>query len=342
MKTIPQLPKEGVEPLYDMAHSAMKFHLLGTAIDLHVHDFFDTPQTAKSFSHSIDGDDELVEKFLNALVAMDLLVKQDSFYVNSAVASAYLVSAKPFFQGAMLKHMESSLESQWAQLGPRLKDGPLQPAAGSGSAFDKALVRAMAQWALSGGVHHAVQVMTSLPEFAGARTLLDVGGGHGLYTVAFCQANPLLEGVVLDLPPVVEVAEQFIAEYEMGDRIKTISGDYAEVDWGGEYDIIFAADVFFKAQDLMTPIVRKIGDALKDGGVFVSKHQRMDATRLSPAQTVMHDLMLFARRPFPPHTYSPEEFVELFRAQGFDVETFDMDIPCSPTTAMICRRQGER
>ncbi|GEM_PF-1840308 len=125
MKSIPELPEESVEPLYDMAQSAVRFCLLRTAIDFHVHDSFDKPETAHAFSDRINGDSELIEKFLNAVVAMGLLIREDSLYANSPVASAYLVSKRPLFQGGMLKEMGRNLTMQWGNLGRCLKQGPV-------------------------------------------------------------------------------------------------------------------------------------------------------------------------------------------------------------------------
>ncbi len=338
MKAVPEPPKERVEWLYDIAQGAVKFTLLCTAIDFNVHDFFETPRTAGAFAESAQTDPELTEKFLNALAAIGLLVKEDTLYMNSPEASAYLVSHKPFFQGDMLKLMHHGLIARWTALGTCLKEGPLSLRPEKAQVLNQDAITAIAQWALSGGTQAAVQALASLPEFSRARRLLDVGGGHGLYTIAFCQENPQLKGVVLDLPQVIEVTEDNIAWYEMQGRVKTLPGDYATADWGGKYDIIFAADVFFKERELMEPIVRKIRDSLTEGGLFVSKHQRMDEKRTSPVQTVLHDLMLFLMRPFPPHTYTVEESSDLFRSGGFEVETFDVNIPHSPSTIMICRK----
>jgi len=339
MKIIPDRPEVSGESLYDIAQHAVRFALLCTAIDFKVHDFFEVPRTATAFSDRFDTDFRLTEKFLNALVAIGLLTKEDSLYMNSPVSSTYLMSKKPFFQGGMLKLLEHSLGTRWAKLGRCLREGPLAQTGEEAQVFNTQFVVAVAQWALNGGVQSALQVMASLPEFGKARRLLDIGGGHGLYAIAFCQANPQLEAVVLDVPAVIESTEDYIAQYEMQSRVRAIAGDYMSDDWGGKYDIIFAADVFFRAKEFMIPVVQKIRNSLNEGGVFVSKHQRMDENRTSPAQTVFHDLMLFLLMPFPPHTYTLKEFATLFQAGGFGVETMDVTIPHSPSGIMVSRKR---
>jgi hypothetical protein len=46
----------------------------------------------------------------------------------------------------------------------------------------------------------APEVAARTPIPAGARHLLDIGGSHGYYSVAFCRRHPALSAVVLDLP----------------------------------------------------------------------------------------------------------------------------------------------
>ena len=56
------------------------------------------------------------------------------------------------------------------------------------------------------------------------RRLLDVGGGHGLYSVLFCQAHPGLTAVVLDWPSASSTAGETIERAGLGDRRRFDSG----------------------------------------------------------------------------------------------------------------------
>ena len=44
-----------------------------------------------------------------------------------------------------------------------------------------------------------------------ARRLLDVGGGHGLYSIKFCYRYPELEATIFDLPLATETTRKNIA-----------------------------------------------------------------------------------------------------------------------------------
>src|SRR5205085_7154525 len=59
----------------------------------------------------------------------------------------------------------------------------------------------------------------------GARRLLDVGGGSGLYAVAMLRANPSLRAVVWDRPEVLKVARESAKRFGVLDRSEFAAGD---------------------------------------------------------------------------------------------------------------------
>jgi SAM-dependent methyltransferase len=341
MKQIPKLPTVDIEPLYEIAQGGEKFILLTTAMDLNVFEFYAEPATALEFIDKACTDRKLTEKFLNALVAAGLLTKENLIYGNTPLASTYLMKGKPFYQGNLLGLMSKTRQERWANLGRCLKEGPLQPDKDKKQIFDKSFIIAMAEGAMRGGLHRTVEIVSSLPEFAGSKKLLDLGGGHGLYAIAYSQANAELESVVFDLPPVMEATKAYIDEYEMQDKVRAISGDYTQDDWGNGYDIVFASDCLYKPREDLMPVLKKIWDSLNPGGIFISKHWMMDNDRTSPDTTVFFDLMVSLIGTFSGYTYSRKEAAEVFAAAGFSVETIDISAPSKPSMIFVCRK-GEQ
>ncbi len=341
MKRIPELPNVDIEPLYEIAQGGEKFILLTTAIDLNVFEFYAEPATAQEFIDKACTDCKLTEKFLNALVAGGLLTKENSIYGNTPLASTYLIRGKPFYQGNLLGLMSRTRQERWANLGRCLKEGPLQPDKDKKQIFDKNFIVAMAQGAMRGGLHRTVKIVSSLPEFSGSKKLLDLGGGHGLYAIAFAQANPNLESVVFDLPPVMETTKAYIDEYEMQGRVRAVAGDFTQDDWGNGYDVVFASDCLYKPREDLVPVLQKIKNSLNPGGIFISKHWMMDRDRTSPDTTVFFDLMISLIGHFTGYTYSGQEAAEVFADAGFTVESMDISTPSKPSMIFICRK-GEQ
>ena len=62
--------------------------------------------------------------------------------------------------------------------------------------------------------------------FEGIRRLVDVGGGHGTLMRAVLDAHPHVQGVVLDLPGVVEGTRARLAEWGLTERCEAVAGDF--------------------------------------------------------------------------------------------------------------------
>jgi tRNA A58 N-methylase Trm61 len=61
-------------------------------------------------------------------------------------------------------------------------------------------------------------------DFSEARTVADVGGGRGTLLAAILAANPHLNGILFDMPQVIEHARKSIG----GNRVEFMSGDFFE------------------------------------------------------------------------------------------------------------------
>jgi ubiquinone/menaquinone biosynthesis C-methylase UbiE len=70
----------------------------------------------------------------------------------------------------------------------------------------------------------------------GARSLLDVAGGHGEFSMALCRRHDGLEATIVDLPGSAAVGRGIVERAGMGDRVGYVTGDMFEADYGGPHD----------------------------------------------------------------------------------------------------------
>ena len=63
-------------------------------------------------------------------------------------------------------------------------------------------------------------------DFGGARTIVDVGGGHGTLISEVLQANPYLTGILFDQPHVAEGARRALTATGVADRCGVVGGDF--------------------------------------------------------------------------------------------------------------------
>ena len=116
----------------------------------------------------------------------------------------------------------------------------------------------------------AFEAAKKLPIPSGATKMLDIGGAHGLYSVALCRRHASLSSTITDLPSAVEQAKPILEQYNMADRIIHLAGNVLTDDLGtNEYDYILMASVAHHFTDEENKLVaQKAYKALKPGGVF--------------------------------------------------------------------------
>jgi hypothetical protein len=105
----------------------------------------------------------------------------------------------------------------------------------------------------------------------GARRMLDIGGSHGLYSVAICRRHPALASTILDLPEAIEHAAPLLAQEGLGDRVTHRAGNVLESDLGiDQFDVVYMSNLVhhFDAATNQALFVR-IARALRPGGVVI-------------------------------------------------------------------------
>ncbi|QDV41378.1 Demethylspheroidene O-methyltransferase [Stieleria neptunia] len=70
------------------------------------------------------------------------------------------------------------------------------------------------------------------------QTLLDLGGGPGLYAIAACNRYPHVNATILDLDDALHFAHQNISDARLADRIRLRPGSVTDGSYGGPYDVI--------------------------------------------------------------------------------------------------------
>jgi hypothetical protein len=73
---------------------------------------------------------------------------------------------------------------------------------------------------------NALPAIVEAYDFTGVKTLVDIAGGHGMLLSGFLKANPQLQGVLFDLPQVIDGAPALLQKAGVADRVKLESGDF--------------------------------------------------------------------------------------------------------------------
>lgn len=169
--------------------------------------------------------------FLDALVALRMLERENGTYRNTAETDFFLDPQKPSYIGGLLEMLNGRLYGFWGSLTEALQTGELQNEGKQGHDFFKALYADPARLraflgAMSGLSAGAAHVMAAKFPWKDYSTFADVGVAQGLVSVILARAHPHLRGIGFDLPPVRPVFEEFVAGQKLSDRLRFVAGDF--------------------------------------------------------------------------------------------------------------------
>jgi cyclopropane fatty-acyl-phospholipid synthase-like methyltransferase len=120
----------------------------------------------------------------------------------------------------------------------------------------------------------ADEIVAKIPVPAAARRVLDIGGGHGIYSIALCRRYPALAATVLDSPAALQTARATIAAEQMAERVGVQEGNFLLDDLGTGYDVALLFNIvhgFTPEQN--TALLCNVAKALNPGGLVVIAEQ---------------------------------------------------------------------
>jgi precorrin-6B methylase 2 len=224
--------------------------------------------TGEDLARACGAQSEPTRMLLDACAAEGLLTRAGDLFQNTPLADAYLVRGRPAYIAHGLKFAED-LYPAWGRLADTVRTGrpamPQDTMLGEDKAKTRAFVYAMHE--------RARGISAVLPynvDFSGRHRLLDVGGGPGTYSIGLVRQTPGLTSTVLDLPGVLEVTREIVAEHGAADRIELRSGDYKSASFGSGYDAALLSGIMHReAPATCRMLLQKAFDAMVPGGMAV-------------------------------------------------------------------------
>lgn len=251
-----------------------RYQAVTAALDLGLFDLLKKPMTGEECAAALGCSPDLTRLLCECLTAESLLEKDGDTYRTGRVASTYFIRDSPVCQhhAIIFRRLIAGL---WGDLARIIREGPVEFE--REMMFRDVIIPSMAEHCQCGLLQKVTGLVAAIPEFPLAERLLDIGGGHGLYSIALCEKNPRLEATVFDLPPVTQATRDFIERYR-AERVRVRPGDFFVDSLGTGYDIVFSSS---NPGGKVPDLIPKIAAALKDGGLFINK-QDLDENEVDP------------------------------------------------------------
>ena len=208
---------------------------------------------------------------LEALEAFGYVKKRDKLYSNTRMTAKWLLSSSPtnFSDWAVpLQRLQLEFWDEYLEDAIRLGKPPLTIYEWFDKQPERWKVAQAGFQCLAPVLAKVIVDKVQLPPRA--RRLVDVGGGHGLYSVEFCRKYPELSAVVFDAPGALKTARETIAQEKMGDRVSMQLGNFWKDELGSGFDVALLFNVIHGyAADQNLQLIYKIAGALNPGGVII-------------------------------------------------------------------------
>jgi precorrin-6B methylase 2 len=223
--------------------------------------------------------------FLDALVALGFLEREDGVYRNTPSTDLFLDKRKPSYMGGMLEMANHRLYRFWGGLTEALRTGQLQNEAKSGERpFFEALYADPARLkqflaAMTGLSHGANLAIASQFPWQEHETFVDVGTAQGDLAVQIALANDHLTGIGFDLPEVAPIFEDYVESNDLQKRLRFQGGDFF-VDDLPEGDVVTMGHILHDwGLEEKRALIGKAYEVLPEGGALIVYETIIDDER---------------------------------------------------------------
>lgn len=309
-------------PLNDMTpqefraqvHLFQQSRVVLTAVELDVFTVLgDEARPSSEVAARVGTDPRATDRLLNALVAMGLLEKAGGRFRNGPFAARHLVRGRPDYLAGLGHSVH--LWSTWSTLTEAVRAGhSVAPRpAGDAARWREAFIAAM-HWR---GQAQADEV-TALLDLSRVRRVLDVGGGSGVFSMAFVRARPGLHATIVDLPEVVPLTRRYVAEAGLADRIRVVAGDLTRDALGRDYDLVFISAVVHSfPPEENRRLLKQAVAALAPRGRVVVQDFLMNESRTGPLHAALFALNMLVGTPAG-DTYTESEVRAWMQEAGLE------------------------
>jgi SAM-dependent methyltransferase len=218
-----------------------------------------------------------VQALLDGLVGMGLVESQNGLYRNGPEASAFLVEGRPAYLGGFARMILSRPEV-YPRMPEAVRSG-LPQATDDLDMADHPMWRELVLAIVPLALPLAHQVAEQTVRDRGPISILDIGGGSGVYSAVLLAANPQATSTQLDWQTVNGIAREFVGGHGAGDRFSTVDGDFHTSDLGqSAHDVIVYSNIAHsESPEDNVAVFRRIRRALRPGGVLVISDFVLDA-----------------------------------------------------------------
>jgi phospholipid N-methyltransferase len=281
--------------------------------------------------------------FLDTLVALDLLDREDGQYRNTSESAAFLVEGKPTSFVGWFEMVNDRLYPFWGDLETALQTGrpqneldddqshPFEDGIYQNDELLEQFVGAMTSISMG-----AAEVFAREFHWDEYETVVDLGTSEGVVPRRIAEENDHIRAVGVDLPRVEPHFQAFAGESPAADRLEFRVADFFAD------ESLPAADVYILGHilhdwglDDRRTILSKVAEAVTPGGAVIVYGTMIDEERREAELPLLMSLNMLIETP-EGSDYTPGQCIEWLHEAGFEGGEAQ-DLP-GPDTMVVARK----
>lgn len=255
--------------LQNLIEADQLFELLAVACKMRLFDSLSEACTAAELAKHRHIDETTTQYLLDVLAYAGYLEAVQGLYKNSPVSETYLHTASLAYLGHNFMVQTGDVEEQLM----RSLTKPGEAAAGPEPEWNPEKLRQIGVTGLLG----SIQATVSAVNLAEASRLLDLGGGHGFYSIAFAQKHTNLHVTLFDLAQVIPLADSYIQQFGVQGRVLTRAGNFLTDAIGTGFDAVLCANILHREK--RETVLPKVYNAINPGGRIIVKCRIVEAEK---------------------------------------------------------------
>ena len=315
----------------EVASSFQKSRILLSGFELDIFTNIDeSGTTSRQIAGNLELDEHACERLMNALVSLGFLRKKNDLFFNTAESFAFLSKKSTEYMGGLMH--SNHLWNTWSNLTKVVKTGV--------SANPSEINERGEEWLFSfisamhdRAIKQAAQQLANI-DLSVEKSVLDIGGGSGAFSMEFVTRKPGIEATVFDLPRVVPITKKFLEKEGFSDRIRTFAGDYTKDDLPEGFDMVFlSAIIHSNSLEVNQDLIRKCFGSLNKNGKIIIQDWIMNNDRTLPISGAVFAVNMLVGTEAG-DCFTEQEVTEMLDAAGFkDITRTEFETGYSQMTA---------
>ncbi|NIT36128.1 MAG: methyltransferase domain-containing protein [candidate division Zixibacteria bacterium] len=316
----PELTADGLQNIARAYHGS---RIILTAYELGIFTALaDERKTSAEVAEALGADPRATDRLMNALAVLGLLNKGEGLFANTAVAARYLVKGKPDYMAGLMHGVH--LWDAWSTLTDAVRAGTSVFERPGGEAAERRTEAFIA--AMHYNAAFRAGRLVALLDLAGVSRVLDVGGGSGIYAMAFVRAREGITATVFDLPQVTPLTRRYVEVEGLSGKIDIVAGDANVDELPRGYELVLVSQLIHSnSPEENAALINNCAASLNAGGCLVVQDFVVDGDRAGPPRPIIFALnMLVATE--AGDTYTEAEIRGWMEAAGLsNIERVDTD-----------------